>query len=320
MVVTRFAPSPTGDLHLGGAWTALASHALGGRRILRIEDIDEPRVVSGSQERIVSDLRWLGLHWDLGPEDPTTVQSARKPLYRDALDRLRAQGLVYPCDCSRAEIARIASAPHAGEDLVYPGTCRNLPHDRAFRRAPALRLAVPPGTVERFHDEGGGGGVVSQHVGRDVGDFVLQRGDGLFSYQLAVAVDDATMGVTHVVRGRDLLASTPRQLLLMRLLGLRAPSTYIHLPLVVDAAGERLAKRTRGARVRALRDAGISPEEVVGVLAFGLGLTADTTPMTPDALATRCADLAGPLPWARAPFRIPERWAALDANDEQEMP
>lgn len=317
MVVTRFAPSPTGDLHLGGAWTALASHALGGRRILRVEDIDEPRVVPGSLERIVSDLRWLGLHWDLGPEDASTVQSARKALYRDALERLRAQGLVYPCDCSRAEIARIASAPHAGEDLVYPGTCRDLAPDRQFRRPPAQRLAVPPGAVERFQDEGGGGGVVSQHVGRDVGDFVLQRGDGLFSYQLAVAVDDATMGVTHVVRGRDLLASTPRQLLLMRLLELRAPSTYIHLPLVVDAAGERLAKRTRGARVRALREGGVSPEEVVGVLAFGLGLAADAAPTTPDALAARCAGWSGRLPWARAPFRIPERWAALDTHEEE---
>jgi glutamyl-tRNA synthetase len=311
MVVTRFAPSPTGDLHLGGAWTALGSYALGGRRVLRVEDIDEPRVVPGSQARILEDLQWLGLRWDWGPEDPMTVQSARKSIYRDAVERLRAQGLVYPCDCSRSEIARIASAPHAGEDLVYPGTCRSLPRDRPFRRPPALRLAVPEGTVVRFRDEGGGGGIVSQHVDRDVGDFVLQRGDGLFSYQLAVAVDDAMMGVTHVVRGRDLLASTPRQLLLIQLLGLHAPSTYIHLPLVVDAAGERLAKRTRGARVRALREAGVAPEEIIGTLAWGLGLAPDATPTTADAIA---ALPPRAIPWARTPFRIPERWANLDAS------
>ena len=156
MITTRFAPSPTGDLHLGGAWTALASWALarassGGRTVLRIEDIDTPRVVRGSAERIIEDLAWLGFDWDEGP----VYQSRRTAVYEQALARLEDAGLIYPCDCSRAEIARAASAPHAGEEgkeTLYPGTCRDAPRDRAFKRPPAVRLRVPDGIKIAFED------------------------------------------------------------------------------------------------------------------------------------------------------------------------
>jgi glutamyl-tRNA synthetase len=273
--VTRFAPSPTGDLHLGGAFVALASHLIGERRLLRIEDIDTPRVVAGSAERIEEDLAWLGFRWDTAPgcvDAAVTLQSHRFGLYAAAIEELTRLGLTYLCDCSRSEIAGVASAPHAGEESVYPGTCREKSQTRAFKREPAVRLRVPAGIICGFVDGGAGGGRVSQHVDRDVGDFVLRRGDGVFSYQLAVAYDDAVMGITHVVRGRDLLASTPRQLLLMRLLRLPEPEGYIHLPLVLDDAGERVAKRSRGCSIRALRGAGVTAEAVLGELAHGLGL------------------------------------------------
>ncbi|MFO0665565.1 MAG: tRNA glutamyl-Q(34) synthetase GluQRS [Polyangiaceae bacterium] len=274
---TRFAPSPTGDLHVGGAWTAIASHALGGVRILRVEDIDTPRTVPGSADRIAADLAWLGLRFDEGPSEGGPfgpyVQSERFDRYDAALRKLDALGLVYPCDCSRTEIARVASAPHAGEELVYPGTCRDKSPKRDMRRKPALRLRVPEGTVVRFIDEVRGGGTVAQHVDRDVGDFVLRRGDGIYAYQLAVSVDDAEMGITHVVRGRDLLGSTARQRLLMTLLGGHVTEHYTHVPMVLDADGARLEKRTKGATIASLREAGLSPDEVVRVLAEGLGFT-----------------------------------------------
>jgi glutamyl-tRNA synthetase len=298
VIVTRFAPSPTGDLHLGGVWTALASHALGGRRILRFEDIDTPRVVEGSQTRILEDLAWLGLQYDRGPRDPETTQSERLHHYRNAIAELTRLGLTYLCDCSRAEIARISSAPHAGEDRVYPGTCRDLAQAREMRRPPTIRVRIPKDTVVHCEDPVGGG-ALKQHVHRDVGDFVLMRGDGLVSYQLAVAIDDSEMGITHVVRGRDLLASTPRQTQLLQMLGLRVPAQYVHIPLVLDAQGERLAKRTAGARVRALREAGFSARELLDTLARGLGLGELTAALEPTASFT----------WARASWNIPETWA-----------
>src|SRR5258708_1442103 len=180
-VRTRFAPSPTGDLHLGGAWTALASWVLarraGGTHVLRIEDIDTPRVVAGSQARIEGDLRWLGLDWDEGP----LRQSERGASYEAAIAKLAARGLVYPCDCSRAEIARAASAPHPGEEAAYPGLCRDLDPARPMKRAPALRVRVPD---EEVAFEDAVVGVVAQNLARDVGDFVLRRGGGGVSDQL----------------------------------------------------------------------------------------------------------------------------------------
>jgi glutamyl-tRNA synthetase len=274
----RFAPSPTGDLHLGSASTALvtwlAARTAAGRLVLRVEDIDAPRVVAGSAERQMDDLRWLGLDWDEGPDvgGPCAPyrQSERSEHYAAALDELRRAGLTYLCDCSRAEIARVASAPHAGDEGPrYPGTCRPLGHEpRDFRRPPAVRLAVPDRDVvvrDRWQGE------LRQNVAQEVGDFVLRRGDGIWAYQLAVVVDDLAMGVTEVVRGADLVRSAPRQALLAALLG-GAPPAFAHAPLVLAADGSRLAKRAPGATLADRRAAGQRPEAIVGDLARMLGL------------------------------------------------
>jgi glutamyl-tRNA synthetase len=297
---TRFAPSPTGDLHLGGAWTALAAwrlaRAAGGATVLRIEDIDTPRVVSGSAARLEEDLAWLGLDWDEGPEagghHAPYTQSERLPVYDAAIETLRRGGLVYPCDCSRAEIARVASAPHPGEELVYPGTCRHAPTDRAMKRAPALRLRVPSDTLVVFDDLVRGR--VEQHLDLSVGDFVLRRGDGVYAYQLAVAVDDAAMAISHVVRADDLLASTARQILLMRLLGATNVPRYAHLPMVVAPDGVRLAKRAGSATVRALRERGVTAEAIRDALGRALGLVTGREPSDS---------------WRKDPWPIPAAWA-----------
>jgi glutamyl-tRNA synthetase len=310
-VRTRFAPSPTGDLHLGGAWTALASWVLarahGGRVVLRVEDLDPPRVVEGSATRVAEDLNWLGLDWDEGPDvggpfAPYT-QSERSGRYAAAIEALDARGLVYPCDCSRKDIARAASAPHAGEELRYPGTCRDAPRGRTMKREPALRLRVPDDGHVSFDD--GARGRVEQDVGREVGDFVLRRADGVYAYQLAVALDDARMHITHVVRAVDLLTSTPRQLLLLRLLGLDAPS-YVHVPLVRDAMGERLAKRAPRETVRALRDAGVTAAQILGRLAQGLGLRDVTDPATASEIARGVE--GRDVSWATRDWRAPTAW------------
>ncbi len=299
---TRFAPSPTGDLHVGGAWTALASWSLArassGTTVLRLEDIDTPRVVGGSAQRIAEDLAWLGLDWDEGPVQgglysPYT-QSERAPIYDRALVKLLDAGLVYLCDCSRAEISRVASAPHAGEEVVYPGTCRDAPPDRAMKRSPALRLRVPSGAPVVFEDLLRGR--IEQHVDTGVGDFVLRRGDGVYAYQLVVAVDDAAMRISHVVRGVDLLTSTARQILLMRLLGTAEQDipTYVHVPMVVAPDGDRLAKRVGSATIRGLRSHGVTAEEIRSELAKGLGLPTGSEP---------------PSSWAKVPWPIPVAWA-----------
>lgn len=305
----RFAPSPTGDLHFGGAWTALASWALaragGGTTIMRVEDIDTPRVVRGSAARILEDLDWLGLDWD---ESPNT-QSERTAIYDAALAKLAAAGLTYPCDCSRAEIARVASAPHAGEELTYPGTCRDAPADREMKRDPAIRLRVPEGAASRVVFEDRLRGPIEQDVGASVGDFVLRRGDGVYAYQLVVAIDDAEMSIAEVVRAEDLLLSTPRQILLMRLLGYdeaRIPA-YTHVPMVVAADGERLAKRAGAATIRSLRERGVSADEIVGRLAHGLGLVGGE----PRAMSARevASELRPVAAWRRDPWPIPPGWS-----------
>jgi glutamyl-tRNA synthetase len=255
---TRFAPSPTGDLHLGGALCALVSRDLafeaGAAFVVRMEDLDPPRVVAGAAERILDDLEWLGLGGDEGPRTGGPVgpyvQSARFSIYERALETLERAGRTYACDCSRAEIARVASAPHEGEDVIYPGTCRDKDPSREMRRSPAIRFRGGSATCD---------------------DFVLRRGDGVFSYQLAVSVDDLAMAIAVVVRGEDLRTSTPRQLALMDALG-AAPGdvpSYVHLPLVRDASGARLSKRTAGGRVRALREGGLSAKEITDALAVG---------------------------------------------------
>lgn len=274
----RFAPSPTGDLHLGSVATALvawlSARAAGGRLVLRVEDLDGPRVVAGAEARQLDDLAWLGLDWDEGPDaggpHAPYRQSERGAHYEAALARLAARDLLYRCDCSRAEIAAVASAPHPGDEGPrYPGTCRRAGMaERRWKRPPALRLRVPPGTVaveDRLQ------GRVAQDVAAEVGDFVLQRGDGVYAYQLACVADDVAMGVTEVVRGADLLASAPRQALLAELLG-ATPPAFAHVPLVVGADGARLAKRAHGITVRDRRAAGATPAEVVALLARTLGL------------------------------------------------
>lgn len=308
---TRFAPSPTGDLHFGGAWCALASWLIarrsGGAFVLRVEDVDVGRVVEGSEARILEDLRWLGLEWDEGPDRggpfASYRQSERAREHERALADLAARGLAYPCDCSRKEIAAAASAPHAGEELRYPGTCRDADPKRPMKRAPALRLRVPDG-LEPVAFVDAVRGPQREDVASAAGDFVLQRGDGAVSYQLACAFDDAAMEIDLVVRGDDLLASTARQLLLMRLLGFERAPRYAHVPLVVGADGSRLSKRSQAITVRSLRARGVSPEAIVSELARGLGLhQGGDAPLA--ALAT-----AGPVELSpvSSPWRVPGSW------------
>jgi glutamyl-tRNA synthetase len=282
----RFAPSPTGDLHLGSAAAAIfcaaAARRAKGTLVLRIEDIDVARVVPGKDRAILDDLRWLGMAWDEGPDvggrAAPYVQSQRGELYAAALDRLVACGLTYYCDCSRAEIARVASAPHAGEEGPrYPGTCR--PHGmraRPFRRPPAVRLAVPEGAEIEVDDAVLG--PLREDVGAVTGDFVLRRGDGVVSYQLAVVADDLAMEVTEVVRGADLASSAPRQALLARLLG-GEPPRFAHIPLLLGPDGSRLAKRAPGMTLRDQRAWGRPGGDLVhalaSVYAHDIGETAD---------------------------------------------
>lgn len=267
----RFAPSPTGELHLGSAAAALfcaaAAKKSAGALLLRVEDLDRDRVIPGVIPAMLEDLRFLGVTWDEGPDlgGPVGpyVQSERLPRYEAALAALAEAGLTYLCDCSRAEIARAASAPHAGEEGPrYPGTCR--PHGmrpRAFRRPPAVRLAVPEGEAGRAEVLDAVLGPFTEQVGEVTGDFVLRRGDGVFAYQLAVVVDDLAMGITEVVRGADLAASAPRQVLLARLLG-GTPPRFAHVPLLLGPGGARLAKRDRGMTIREHREA--SPARTSG--------------------------------------------------------
>jgi glutamyl-tRNA synthetase len=283
----RFAPSPTGDLHLGSAAAALVAwlraRAAGGTFVVRVEDIDTPRVVPDCEARQLDDLRWLGLDWDEGPDvggaHAPYRQSERTDRYEAALAALERAGLVFRCDCSRREIARIASAPHAGDEGPrYPGTCRpHGMHDRAWRRPPAIRLTVEPGPVV-IHDLWQG--EFGHDVAHVVGDFVLRRGDGLWAYQLACVVDDLAMGITEVVRGCDLLASAPRQVLLAVRLGGAAPA-FAHLPLVIAPDGARLAKRGGGTTIREQRAAGVTPQALVGRLARMLGLRPAPDPIDP---------------------------------------
>lgn len=247
-IVGRFAPSPTGPLHFGSLVTAVGSYCLarrnGGRWLLRIEDLDAPREQPGASDEIQRTLERLGLHWD----GPVVRQSERGAAYEAALAQLAHAGLTFPCACSRREI--VASAPHLGEEgPVYPGTCRGgLPPGRVAR---AVRLRVD-GAVLAFDD--GVFGPVRQDLEQAVGDFVLKRADGLYAYQLAVVVDDNAAGVNQVVRGADLLSSTPRQLYLYRCLGLPAPF-YLHLPLVLGPDGAKLSKRHGDALGRSDSDA-----------------------------------------------------------------
>ena len=233
----RFAPSPTGPLHFGSLVAAVGSwadaRARGGEWLVRMEDLDPPREVPGAADDILRTLEALGLEAD----GPVIRQSERGDVYRAALDRLRDRGVLFACGCTRREIAD-SGLPGSDGGLVYPGTCRNGPPPG--REARALRVRVDDAVIA-FDDALQG--EVRQDLAREVGDFVLLRADGLFAYQLAVVVDDAAQGITDVVRGADLLDSTPRQILLQRLLGLPTPR-YLHLPVATNGAGEKLSKQT----------------------------------------------------------------------------
>jgi glutamyl-tRNA synthetase len=292
----RFAPSPTGELHIGSAASALvawlAARQAGGAFVVRVEDIDTPRVLPGCEAEQMGDLAWLGLTWDEGPDVGGRFgpyrQSERRALYDEALASLEKRGATYPCDCSRAEIARVASAPHAGEEGPrYPGTCRDLPVDRMPKRPFAVRFRVPEGTTtltDRLQ------GALTEDVRDAVGDFVLRRGDGVYAYQLAVVVDDRSMGITEVVRGADLLASAARQLVLGDLLG-GAPWSFAHHPLLLAPDGSRLAKRAGGVGLGDFRRAGVRSEAVIGALAHALGLADTRAPVSPRGLLS--SDLRG---------------------------
>ena len=257
----RLAPSPTGYLHLGHArtfWTAQQrAEAAGGTLILRNDDLDHARCRPEFVAAMIEDMQWFGLRWTEGPHH----QSERMPHYIAAFQKLRVLGLIYPCTCSRQDVLRALSAPHAGEDEpVYPGTCRNCSPDRA-REGVNWRFRIPEGETISFTD--GALGLHTEIAGHDFGDFLVWRKDDMPSYQLACVVDDAEMQITEVVRGADLLTSTCRQLLLYRALCEHEPA-FFHCPLVTDDQGIRLAKRSDALSLRTLRGQGRSPEDLRG--------------------------------------------------------
>jgi glutamyl-tRNA synthetase len=270
-VIGRLAPSPTGAQHVGNARTYLiawlSARSRGGRVLLRLEDIDSPRVKPGAAGQAYEDLRWLGLDWDEGP----VVQSQRLPQYEAALRRLQEEELVYPCTCSRADVAHAASAPHPEQEgTVYPGTCARRCCADAARldgQPYAWRFRLGRDTPE-FID--GFRGWTRLDLHQAGGDFVVWKSAGTPAYQLAVVVDDAESGITEVLRGDDLVPSTPRQLLLYCALHLRPPR-FIHVPLVVGTDGRRLAKRHGDTRLGTLRAAGVKPEALLGLLAWSCG-------------------------------------------------
>jgi glutamyl-Q tRNA(Asp) synthetase len=275
-VVSRFAPSPTGRLHLGHAYSALLAHDFAGERggafLLRIEDIDPGRARAEHVQGILDDLAWLELKW----EGNIVFQSERLPLYAEALGRLKAQGLVYPCFCTRsaiaAEIAASASAPHGPDGAHYPGTCRRLPEEeRSARMAVephAWRLHVARAAARAGPLQWQDGVTEVQAEPEASGDVVLARKDAPVSYHLAVTVDDAAQGVTDIVRGCDLYHATHVHRLLQALLGLPTPA-YHHHPLLTDAEGRRLAKRTGAPTLLGLRDAGTDPARLLADLRTG---------------------------------------------------
>jgi glutamyl-tRNA synthetase len=301
-------------IHVGNARTALAAwlsvRSRGGAFVWRVEDLDGPRVVPGIAEAQMADVAWLGLDWDEGPDvggpHAPYLQSERSAFYEEALRRLAEAGRLFPCHLSRKDLQAMASAPHGGEEAPYPPSLRPrelvpdwFERQRSMERPDAaIRFLVddrPVSFTDRVF------GPITERVDLAVGDFVLKRRDGLYAYQLAVVVDDLLMGIDDVVRGSDLLASTARQIQLIEALEGSAPA-YAHVPLMVNAQGEKLSKRDQGLTLRSLREEGASPEAVTGYLAYSLGLLDRSEPCRP-------ADLIPVFAWekiGRADWRLPE--------------
>ena len=282
-------------MHLGNLWSSLlawlAARSAGGRMVLRLEDLDPDRCTQAWCDQVMRDLEWLGLDWDNEP----VYQSRRTPAYEAAFRQLEEKRLVYPCFCTRAE-RMAASAPHRSDgQAVYDGRCRQLTaeqrEDLARQRNPAWRLAVPD-RASSFRDLLQG--MHEENLLRDCGDFILRRSDGVYAYQLAVVVDDAWMGVTQVVRGSDLLSSTPRQRYLLELLGCPAPE-YGHVPLLLAPDGRRLAKRDRDQELGALQQR-FTARELVGRLAHLAGLIPEAAPVSQEELVPLFA-------WEKLPRR-----------------
>lgn len=279
--ITRLAPSPTGALHLGNARTFLLNHLLaeqlGWRVLMRVEDLDHPRVKADSDRQALEELAWLGLRW----EQPVVHQSSRTDRYAAALERLRRAGHAYPCTCTRKDVEQAGSAPHRDDGLlVYPGTCRDrwksAEHARQETgREPAWRVRVDDEPIH-FADEFAGPQTI--RLESSCGDFPIFKSDGSAAYQLAVVVDDADADVDAIVRGEDLVDSTPRQIHLRRLLGLSPEPRYWHFPLVIGPDGRRLAKRHGDTRIDAYRQAGTAPERMLGLLGFWCGILPERRP------------------------------------------
>ncbi len=289
----RWAPSPTGSIHLGNARTALVAwlsiRQRQGDLVWRLEDLDRPRVVPGLAQEQQRDLAWLGLDWDEGPQRggpfAPYAQSERGARYEEALRRLDRDGLLFPCTVTRRELRNVASAPHGAEGPPYPPSLR--PQTVSENWLERLLAATAPDASVRFRVDPREvewedllSGRHRQRVDLEVGDFVLRRRDGVWAYQLAVVVDDIAMQIDEVVRGADLMSSTGRQILLFEALG-ADPPRFAHVPLMVDPSGEKLSKRHDHFTVASLRAAGIHPEVVVGYLALTLGLLEAIEPCTP---------------------------------------
>lgn len=271
-MVGRFAPTPSGRMHLGNIFSALLAwlsvRSQGGELLLRIEDLDTLRCTVENADILKDDLRWLGLTWDR----ETAPQRERSERYEEVLASLREKGHVFPCWCTRGDLKNTPNAPHASDGHpIYPGTCRHLTETeraaRAAKKPPLYRLHVPDEYIA-FTD--GNYGPQGENLARDCGDFILRRADGVFAYQLAVVVDDIENGVTEIVRGSDLLGSTPRQLYLYRLLE-AVPPVYYHVPLLTAPDGRRLSKRDQDLDMGILREK-YRPGELLGALAHAAGL------------------------------------------------
>ena len=287
MTKGRFAPSPTGRMHLGNVYAALLSwlsaKSKGGEWVLRIEDIDPGRSKQEYADWIMDDLKWLGLTWD----GEVTYQSQRQDIYEHYFELLRKEGLLYPCFCTRADLLA-TQAPHESDGrVVYKGTCRNLnPADYPQNISPAWRMRVPDETIETTD---GHYGTYRVHLPTEIGDFIVRRKDGAFAYQLVVVVDDLLTGITEVVRGRDLLLSTPQQLFMAQTLRdldtekVFPEVNYIHFPLLINEAGQRLSKRDKSLDMKVLREQH-SAEEIIGFIAHIAGITPTAAPITPQEL------------------------------------